>query len=368
MIWIVLLTAVLHVLFLALLAAGWRRASRRNDQQPPDKKPGPPITVLIAARNEATRLRRHLPAVLTQDWAGEWELLVVLDRCTDNSRQVLEEFASRHLRLQWLEIRETPLGWSPKKYALSQGIAAARHDRIALTDADCSPEPGWLAAMDSAMGEGVELVLGQGPYERHPGLLNLLIRFETYMTALLYTGLAAWGLPYMGVGRNLGYRRSFFERAGGFGEARARLSGDDDLLVNRAAAAGSTRLMTTPGSRTFSEAPMTWRDWIGQKLRHMSAAPAYGTRSKLILGAFHGLHFLFYLSLMLALCVSSLPGWAAVIWGCRAIGVAILVALTDWPHRKDLLLLSPLLDALYALYIAMIGPAGMFAQPKWRGK
>jgi hypothetical protein len=214
----------------------------------------------------------------------------------------------------------------------------------------------------------VELVLGQGPYRRQPGLLNLLVRFETYMTALLYTGLAAWGLPYMGVGRNLGYRRSFFERAGGFGTARGRLSGDDDLLVNRAAAAATTACMTWPGSRSFSDAPPSWTAWIGQKLRHLSAAPAYGIRSKLILGAFHGLHLIFYLSLMLAFCISAQPEWAALIWGGRAIVVAIMVLLTDWPDRNDLLLLSPVLDVLYACYIALIGPAGMFAQPKWRRK
>lgn len=364
MIWLLLVVAGLNALFLALLVAGWRAAPRPHASLPP----GPPISVLIAARNEAPRLRRHLGSVLAQDWPGEWELLVVLDRCTDDSLQVLEGLSVAHPRLRWLEIHTTPPGWSPKKYALSEGIAAARHDRLALTDADCHVEPGWLTAMDRAMGEGVELVLGQSPYEKRPGLLNLLIRFETYMTALLYTGLAGLGQPYMGVGRNLGYRRSFFERAGGFGATRGRLSGDDDLLVNQAAAPGSTVAMTTPGSRSISDAPRTWGAWIAQKLRHMSAAPAYGTRSKLILGAFYGLHILFYLSLMLALCVSAQPEWAALIWGCRAIFVAMLVFFTDWPDRNDLLLMSPVLDLLYACYVAMIGPAGMFAQPKWRGK
>lgn len=367
MIGLLLVFAALNVLFLACLLGGWRALPRRLSSVRP-AAPGPPISVIIAARNEAPRLRHHLPSILAQDWPGEWELLIVLDRCTDGSKALLEDLARTHPRLRWREITATPPGWSPKKYALDQGIAAASHDRIALTDADCELEPSWLSSMDAAMGEDIELVIGQSPYARRPGLLSLLIRFETYMTALLYTGLGALGLPYMAVGRNLGYRRSFFQRADGFGTARGRLSGDDDLLVNRAARAGTTAIMAWAGSRSISDAPATWADWLRQKLRHMSAAPAYATRSKLILGAFHALHILFYLSLMLALCVSPQPGWAALIWGCRAIFVAMMVLLTDWPDRHDLLLMSPVLDLLYALYVALIGPAGMFAQPKWRGK
>ena len=54
---------------------------------------------------------------------------------------------------------------------------------------------------------GIEVVLGYGAYKKYPGFLNKLIRFETFHTALQYFSYALAGKPYMGVGRNLSYRK-----------------------------------------------------------------------------------------------------------------------------------------------------------------
>ena len=42
------------------------------------------------------------------------------------------------------------------------------------------------------------------------GMLNKLIRFETFHTALQYLSYALAGIPYMGVGRNLSYKKDYF--------------------------------------------------------------------------------------------------------------------------------------------------------------
>ena len=354
--------AVLNLGMIAFLVMGWRRVPVLGAGT------GEGMSVVIAARNEEENLGRYLPAVLGQEWEGEWEVIVVLDRCSDGSLGVVEELGRSHGRLRWVEVKETEAGWAPKKYALKCGMGVARYDRLVFTDADCRPEGGWLDGMDRCMKGGNEVVLGLGPYVKRRGLLNMLVRFETLMTAVLYVGLAAWGRPYMAVGRNLGYRKGFFERVGGFGDAKGRLSGDDDLLVNRAAEGGKTGLLVVPGTWTYSEAPGSWGKWVGQKLRHLSAAPAYGRASKLILALHHGAHLIFYLSLMLALCIGRDPLMGAAIWGCRAVFAAILWACIAWPERRDLLLLSPFLDVLYLVYLVALGPAGMVATPKWRGK
>ena len=70
--------------------------------------------------------------------------------------------------------------------------------------------------MQDAYAEGIEVVLGYGAYHKRPGMLNKLIRFETFHTALQYLSFALAGMPYMGVGRNLSYKKKLFLQSKGF--------------------------------------------------------------------------------------------------------------------------------------------------------
>jgi hypothetical protein len=64
--------------------------------------------------------------------------------------------------------------------------------------------------MQNAYSDETEIVLGYGAYHKKKGLLNKLIRFETFHTALQYLSYALAGIPYMGVGRNLSYKKGLF--------------------------------------------------------------------------------------------------------------------------------------------------------------
>ena len=80
-----------------------------------------------------------------------------------------------------------------------------------------------------------EIVIGLSPNEKGGRglLLPVFAAYETFLTAFLYAGWSIAGIPYMAVGRNLAYTKSFFSRAVGFSSIQSRLSGDDDLLINK---------------------------------------------------------------------------------------------------------------------------------------
>ncbi|HBK82800.1 MAG TPA: glycosyl transferase family 2, partial [Flavobacterium sp.] len=61
--------------------------------------------------------------------------------------------------------------------------------------------------------------------------LNKIIRFETVLTAIQYFSWAKVGKPYMGVGRNLAYKKSVFFDNRGFMNHMKIKSGDDDLFI-----------------------------------------------------------------------------------------------------------------------------------------
>ncbi|MEZ4825582.1 MAG: glycosyltransferase [Bacteroidia bacterium] len=267
--------------------------------------PARPVSVIIAAHNESSNLRKHIPAVLSLQYP-DFEVIVVLDRSDDDSKAYLDGIGDRRLRV--LEITETPPGWSPKKWALTAGIREAANEHLAFTDADCQPGPGWLEEINRCFTGKTELVLGLSPYFVFPGWLNRLIQFETTYAVFQYIGLAVRGLPYMGVGRNLAYTRTFFEKNGGFEAFRQRLSGDDDLLVNAYAIPETTGVMIAREGLVYSDPKQTWKAWFRQKLRHVSSSSGYSAKTKIILGIFHLSHAGFYLFGGFVLA-NDLTGW-----------------------------------------------------------
>ncbi|MFK7925144.1 MAG: glycosyltransferase [Bacteroidia bacterium] len=347
---------------LAALVWAWRSVSRKKHKSAHQAA----FSIIIAARNEASNLQTHIASWLGQDYPN-FELIIVLDRCEDDSLAILRSIKDPHLRI--IEIQDCPADWSPKKWALTQGITAAQNDWLAFTDADCSLPATWLSQLGAHIAPNTELILGVGPYLRAPSLLNRLQGFETTYAALQYIGFARLGLPYMGVGRNLAYQKSFFERVGGFDRFAERLSGDDDLLVNAFADPNRTALMIEPNSWTWSEPEWTWRDWFRQKTRHISASPAYSFKSKLALGIFHFTHLVVYIIWLAEIILEPTKLLLWLILFIR-LGIAWILWFGVKPRLEGerLLLLYPVLDFLFFLYNLILVPIGTIRKPSWTKK
>jgi cellulose synthase/poly-beta-1,6-N-acetylglucosamine synthase-like glycosyltransferase len=227
--------------------------------------------------------------------------------------------------------------------------------------------PQWLQEVDRHFDPSKDLLIGLGPYKRKKGLLNLLVSYETFLTGTQYIAMAVLGMPYMGVGRNLAYRRIFFDKANEFSIFQKRLSGDDDLPVNHFGKRNRLALMTSRASLTWSEPPATFREWIHQKLRHFSAAPAYTFRSRVLLTLLHGCHSIFYLSLIGAFLLLPETGWVAGVWLGRSLAAMAFWSTLPAPWRDSRLLIwFPVLDLLYFFYYLLAGPVGILTRPSWK--
>src|SRR6185436_3860360 len=156
------------------------------------------------------------------------------------------------------------------------GIREAKHEILLLTDADCVPASEfWIQHMQDAYDENIDVVLGYGAYHKTKDFLNKLIRFETFHTALQYLSYALAGMPYMGVGRNLSYKKSLFFRHKGFSSINHIPSGDDDLFINKAATKKNTAVIIDPEAITRSIPKRTSKAWKKQKARHYTTAKFY---------------------------------------------------------------------------------------------
>ena len=245
-------------------------------QQPSTIGFQPKASVIICAKNEAENLERFLPAILTQDYP-DYQVVVVNDCSEDDSELVLARLKQQYPRLYYTTIPMDRRFHHGKKLALTIGIKAAKHDYLVLTDADCNPAGNqWLRKMmEGFASDQKEIVLGFGGYQKTKGLLNLLVRYDTLWVAMQYLGFALGGKPYMGVGRNLAYRKNLFVSGTGFKNHSHIASGDDDLFVQAHATSKNTEIVIDHQAHTLSEPPTTWSRWRLQKARHLTTAPLY---------------------------------------------------------------------------------------------
>ncbi len=266
-----------------------------------------PVSVIICARNEAENLKKNLPLILEQDYKN-YEVIVVDDRSEDETEEYLKEIATKYSHLRVSKVKIDPKFTHGKKLALMLGIKASAHEWLLLTDADCFPaSKNWLSHMQKNFNKNTEIVIGYGGYIREPGLLNLIIRFETVYTAMSYFGMAQAGWPYMGVGRNLAYRKSLFFKNKGFATHTSLKSGDDDLFVNETANHNNIAIEMHPDSFTWSVSKKSFLDWYRQRKRHLTSGLRYkpGSKNRLIFEYLSRMIFL--VTFIILLVKSSFP-------------------------------------------------------------
>jgi glycosyltransferase involved in cell wall biosynthesis len=254
-----------------------------------------PISIIICAKNEAENLVNNLPGIFFQDYRTTTEVIVVNDNSIDESKFILEEFQRSFKNLSVIPLKQEAKGIPGKKFPLSVGIKSSKHEIVLLTDADCIPaSEHWIKKMQDGYRSGIEVVLGYGTYKKYPGFLNKLIRFETFHTAMQYFSYALAGKPYMGVGRNLSYRKDTFLRNKGFSTINHIPSGDDDLFINMIANRNNTAIVIDKEAHTISEPQKTWKSWMEQKNRHYTTAKFYKPSHKFLLALYATLQTLVY--------------------------------------------------------------------------
>lgn len=358
---LVIITQLCYYLFVFRKLAFFKPKERNNSQEYP-------VSTVICGKNEAGNLATHLPGVLVQDYDTTHEIIVVNDNSTDETKYLLEEFQKQFKVLQILPLVQEALGIPGKKFPLSMGIKSAKYEILLLTDADCVPaSEKWMQRMQSGYTDGVEIVLGYGPYARRKGFLNQLIRFETFHTAFQYLSFALAGMPYMGVGRNLSYKRELFLKNKGFASINHIPGGDDDLFIGKVATKRNTNIVIEAEAHTISEPPKTWSEWMRQKNRHYTTAKYYKPKFKWMLGLYAVSGFLVYPCLI---ATAILFNWwmALCLYAIRQIVLAVTwKKAMNQLNEKDLWSKFIIFDLWMFLYYFIMAPA-LWKKPAKRWK
>ncbi|MBW8051318.1 MAG: glycosyltransferase [Cytophagales bacterium] len=368
--------------------------------QPLNHSTTQPVSVIVCAHNELSNLKELLPELLKQDHQN-YEMIIVDDRSDDGTFDYVKNLAieagvQNFEPLKIIRINKTPPKMNPKKYALTQGIKSAKHDLLLFTDADCMPlSERWISEMQKQFSNGTEIVLGYSQYYQahsvpsYPGappvetsklgvstggamryalcaMLNSLIRYETLYTAIQYFSFALINKPYMGVGRNLAYKKELFIKHNGFASHMQITGGDDDLFINqtcRKVPCANISIAINKESQTTSKPKETIHQWFIQKKRHLAAGKYYNTTDKIRLTLLLISQLFFYISVigllisqkfLLILVVCFILRTSLILFTFAQI-IKKLGDTTKW-------YLIPLLEPVYVVYYLFTGAIALFSK------
>lgn len=328
------------------------------------------VSVIVCAQSEYENLQKLVPAILNQQYP-DFELVIVDDASWDHTTNYLEELQLSEPRVKAVFVTEDMKKNSKgKKLALTLGVKAAKHEILLLTDADCMPNSEhWITEMVLPYHENpnTEIVLGYSPFIKRHAWTNLVAQMENLLTAISYLGYAINRNPYMGVGRNLSYKKSLFFRVKGFASHHHIASGDDDLFVQDAANTTNTAVCMNPKAFVNTTAKKTFKEWFQQKKRHNYVGKYYKKSHQFQLAFFAVIHGLFWAVLATNIVFPETRWWSLifllVFW---LIKIPFIFKVFKKLKRSNYALWLPFFDFFYLFYNLVFGTITLFGrQKKW---
>lgn len=226
-----------------------------------------PVTILIPARNEALVIEKTLKGMFSLDYPkNKLEVIVINDGSTDQTKSIVDKFASKDNRIRPIHLPIVPQGRG-KAHALNIGLKNACHELIAVYDADNNPEPSALKQLvlhllsdeklGGVIGKFRTLNKNKNPLTRFINIETL--SFQWILQAGRYQAFKIAILP----GTNCLIRRDVLESCHGWDEAAVT---EDSELSVRIYQKG-WRLKFVPSAVTWEQEPEKIRVWTRQRTR-----------------------------------------------------------------------------------------------------
>lgn len=309
----------------------------------------PAVSIVVCFKNEVANLQNLLD-FLTQQEYPQYEIILVNDHSNDPFNPIIAAFNDSRIKVFHL-----PDSAQGKKMAQDYGIRNASHDIILVTDADCTGSNLWIKSMINGLRDK-SICLGFAPLTSAGTLSSQFSVFESWMAGVQYLSYASAGVPYMGVGRNMAFKKSLFTETGGHKNHLDLASGDDDLFVNAVANASNTTVQLDPNSFIWSPAKRSWSSYLNQKVRHLSTSVRYQFKHQLLLSIFALSQIGFYLIPIIS--VFYLKEDISILLITFAIALIIKYTMALFIHKilpcRNLPLSFPLMDIMLAIYYAIM--------------
>jgi len=348
-----------YLLMVFSRTAWYTRGSKKSGIQYPEEG----VTVLITARNKFQHLKVLIPKLFEQDYP-KFDVMIVNDQSSDRTKRLLEDLMIRYPKLRSVTIKYTPKHVTAKKFAITLGIKVAKNDVILLTDADSLPNSDqWIRKMTAPVrDEGKTFAIGFSSYLEKSGALNQWIQFDTILKALFYFSFGLWKAPFMGTGKNLCYRKSFFLEVKGFRGFWGIEGGDDSIFVNTYATGSNTKVVIDSNAITLSAPKENWKEYIQHEKHQLHAERFFQVEDKRKMGLYgvsHALYWIGGLGLLIYFGIGLSWEYFLVVLGLLGLRSFMLISIfkaTSKNLQGNLPKLNVLInDLLYLAYFWVLG-------------
>jgi len=191
------------------------------------------ISVIIPARNEENNIKKSILSVSNCNYdKSKYEIIVVNDRSTDKTPQIVEELSKTIPNLKLLNLTEElkDPNLKGKAGALQAGVDNSRGELILLTDADCQVNPNWIEYYARIFSkEEIGLVLSYSTIDG-PRIFDKIQGIEwLYLHTMALAGIGL-NYPLGGYGNNMAFRKKAFDEVGGYRKIKFSVTEDFALI------------------------------------------------------------------------------------------------------------------------------------------
>lgn len=229
------------------------------------------VSIVIAARNEASVIEKCINSILKNDFHSHlFEIIIIDDHSTDQTYNLAASFQTANVKVSRL-----PDGITGKKAAIQFGVHQAKNEIILCTDADCEVEKSWISShLHAYENENIAFCTGI-VLPKYLGTILSNFQWLDFASTMTITANGIYRKQYyLANGANMSFRKSSFLAIQGFEQNKNRASGDDIFLVQNLAKQFEIGFISSPFSKVTTKSEITWQDFFIQRKRWATKALA----------------------------------------------------------------------------------------------
>jgi cellulose synthase/poly-beta-1,6-N-acetylglucosamine synthase-like glycosyltransferase len=265
----------------------------------------PAISIIITSKNNSFELEKNLPYFLNQNYP-KYEVIVVNSGSTDDTDLVLKAAELKYPQLYHTFIPSGADEINEKKLAITLGAKAAKYDFILFSESYCRPTSNnWVREFGKEFIKGKEILLGYSRvvFTSKVGFRNYIC-YDNLIQHLKFLSLTIAGKPFMGIGRNMAYKKELFFKNKGLSSVLGIDNGEDDLYINKISNKSNTGVVLSKDSITETDSVDSFSTWRSIKSKYLYTKQFYKGPAKYILGFETFTKYSYYIILLLSITAS----------------------------------------------------------------